>query len=87
MGTLHGSLLLVSHSPVLNMHRGPTMLILLLFPVVVNLCDVAEPIVRYFLLLCKVIGFECLSGEWLFVAGYSWLFSLFPAECGETVNN
>jgi len=87
MGTLRGSLLLLSHSPVLNMHRGPTMLILLRFSVVGNLCDVAEPIIIYFLLLFKVIGFECRSGEWLFVAGYSWLFSLFRAECGETVNN
>jgi len=68
MGTLHGSLLLVSHSPVLNMHRGPTMLILLLFPVVANLCDVAEPTVRYFLLLCKVIDF-LMSGGWLLWLG------------------
>jgi len=69
MGTLHDRLLLVCHSPVLNMHRGPTLLILLLFPVVANLCDVAEPIIRYFLLLWKVIGFECLSGEWLLWLG------------------
>jgi hypothetical protein len=87
MGTLHGSLLLVSHSPVLNMRRGPTVLILLLFPVVGNLCDVAEPTIRYFLLLCKVIDFLMSIRRVAVVAGYTWLFSLFPAECGETVNN
>jgi hypothetical protein len=59
MGTLHGSLLLLSHSPVLNMHRGSTVLILLPFPVLVNLFDVTEPAICYFLLVWNVIGFEC----------------------------